>query len=130
MSPTLSGISIYMEVKMFYVIVISDFEAWVPQCSILGLLLFLIYVSDLSENLVSNNNVFADDFSVFSVFKNIDNSGINLDNNSWIFQWKMIFNFDPMKEDLESFFSQKPIAKQSPCFFIKFPLPKLNCRKI
>ena len=96
-----------MKIKMFYATVISDVEAWVPQGSILKLLLFLTYISDLSENLVSNDNLFADDFSVFSVFKNIDDSGINLNNDSWTFQWKMIFNSDPMKKYPEIVFLSK-----------------------
>ena len=101
-----------------------------PSGSILGLLLF-IYISDLSENLVSNNNLFADDFSIFSVFKNIDDSGINLSNDSQTFQWKMIFNFDPMKKDPEIILSLKNQTLNYPLFFfIEFPLTRLNCRKI
>ena len=118
-----------MEIKMFYATVISDVEACVPQGSILALLLFLIYISDLSENLVSNDNLFVDDFSVFSVFKNIDDSGINLNNNSRTFQWKMIFNSDPTKEDLEIIFSLKNQTLNHPLVFYRIPFTQTKLQK-
>ena len=56
-------------------------EARIPQGSILGLLLFLIYINDLSENLVSNPKLFADDTSRFSVIFDKDLSAKNLNDD-------------------------------------------------
>ena len=45
--------------------ILVNVEAGVLQSSILGPLLFLIYKNELSENLVSNPKLFADDTSFF-----------------------------------------------------------------
>ena len=49
----------------------ADVKARVPQWSILGPLLFLIYINDLSNGLNSNVKLFADDMSLFSAVHNI-----------------------------------------------------------
>ena len=53
-------------------------KAGVPQGSILGPLSFLIFINDLSDNLVSNPKLFADDTSIFSVVQDTSLSAKNL----------------------------------------------------
>ena len=84
----------------------------VPQGSVLGPLLFLIYINDLPENLVSVAKLFADDTSIFStVYDKIKTSmDLNQDLSTiekWALQWKMSFNPDLTKQATEVVFSRK-----------------------
>ena len=90
----------------------AQVEAGVSQSSVFGPLLLLIYINNLSENLVSNPKLIADDTSLFAAVKNVAASNIYLNNNlkrmgEWAFQWKMNYNPDPIKHAQELIFSRK-----------------------
>ena len=90
----------------------SDVRAGVPQGSILGPLLFLIYINDLSEGLSSIAKLFADHTSLFSVIHDSNTSTLELNSDltkktRWAFQWKMSFNPDPKKQAQKVIFSRK-----------------------
>ena len=86
--------------------------AGVPQGSILGPLLFLIYINDVPNELKSNAKLFADDTSLFTIVKDKTESATILSNNlseisKWIYHWKMLFNPDPCKPAQEVVFQLK-----------------------
>ena len=81
----------------------------VPQGSILGTLLFPIYINVIPDGLKTNVKVFADDASVFSVVKNKNYSTDDLTHDlslisKWVFKWKMLFNPEPTKPAREVIF--------------------------
>ena len=93
--------------------------AGVPQGSILGPLLLLVYINDLPNELKSNVKLFADDTSLFTVVKDKNESGNILNNDlfsisRWAYKWKMFFNPDPKKPAQEVLFSRKNQIQNHP----------------
>ena len=86
-----------------------DVKAAVPQGSII---LFLIYINDLPEGLITNVKLFADDTSLFSVVRDIAASTEELNNDltnisKWATQWKIIINPDLTKQAQKVIFRRK-----------------------
>ena len=114
----------------------ADVKAGVPQGSITRPLLFLIYINDLPEGLITNAKLFADDTSLFSIVRDIAASTEELNNDlrnisKWAYQWKMIFNSDLTKQAQEGIFSRKLNKPVHPYLtFNNSQLVKLNPRNI
>ena len=77
----------------------ADVNAGVTLESILWPLLFLLYVNDLTNDLLSSAKFLADDTSLFSVVFNVDASANELNDylakvQDWALQCKMSFNSD------------------------------------
>ena len=86
--------------------------AGVPQGSVLGSLLFLIYIDHKPEGIKSICKILADDTSLFSIVKKdkLCQNNLNFDLkkiSEWAHQWKMLFNPDPRKEATVVYFSRR-----------------------
>ena len=82
------------------------------QGTVLGSLLFLIYINDLPVGLPTNVKLFVDDTSPFSFVNNASVSASRLNSDlvktgNWDFNWEMSFNPDHTKQAKEVIFSKK-----------------------
>ena len=89
------------------VIVDGEVSSWksvlsgVPQGSVLGPILFLVYIDDLEEGVTGNILKFADDTKLFRKTKEIgDKKKLQDDIDTlvrWSEKWQMLFNFGKCK---------------------------------
>ena len=113
----------------------GDIKAGVPQGSVLGPLLFLVYINDLEVGIKSTVKFFADDTSIYSIVYDPVISAAELNHDldlikKWAHQWKMSFNPDPNKQAEEILFSNKlqsPV--HPPIFFNNIEVKRVNNHK-
>ena len=100
----------------------SPIEAGVTQGSVLGPILFLVYINDITDGLKSEVRIFANDTSLFVVVDDpvfsfeILNHDLQLI-EKWANQWKMSFNPDITKPQIEIIFSTKNVKPNHPPLF-------------
>ena len=87
-------------------------QAGVPQGSISGSIFFLVYINDLSIDIISTVKLFTDDTSPFSITNDAMTTTYELNKDlqkaaEWAYQWKMSFNPDLNKQAQDVIFSRK-----------------------
>ena len=113
----------------------SHIEAGVSQGSILGPLLFLVYINDRSEGLFLITKLFADDASLFSVVHDSQTASASLNGDltktfQRTYQWKILFNPDTSKKAQEIVFCCKKSVTNHVTIYINImPIIKENVRK-
>ena len=107
----------------------KEIRAGVPQGSVLGPLLFLVYINDMCEGLHSDAHQFADDTTLVHSFSNPSNA-VELINNdlctlsNWADKWRVTFN--PLKTSyLLMTFKKKP-PKLNPIIFYDTTISSSN----
>ena len=90
----------------------ADVSSGVPQGSVLGPVLFLLYINDLPNEIAVNCQMFADDAKMYQPIRSLeDHSRIQDDLDSlsvWSKQWLLAFNEDKCKV--------LHIGKKNPCY--------------
>ena len=107
--------------------------AGVPQGSVLGPLLFLIYINDICDNLTSEAFLFADDTSIFCPLGNNPINTANIINRDLerIYQWSChwLVSLNPTKTVYMLFSTKRTPSNIPPLYIGNVPLEMVDSHK-
>ncbi len=124
--PLLNWFSSYLSQRRQRVVYCNSSSSWssvnagVPQGSILGPLLFLIYINDIVDEIQSNIRLFADDTSLYIIVDTPLSSSTRLNQDlDTIHRWskKWLVNFNPAQTET-MLFSRKMNKPQHPDLYM------------
>ena len=118
--PLLNWFQTYLVGRLQRVIIKGQESTWlpitagVPQGSILGPLLFLIFINDLPQGIESNVDLFADDTSLLDIIDNPTSTSNKMNRDleaihDWALRWRVTFNPDKTVTMVFSTKVNKPI---------------------
>ena len=111
---------------------LCEILAGVPQGSILGPLLFLVFINDIDQGIHSDISLFADDTALIHSFSHVKISEISINEDlnilsKWSESWMIKFN--PTKTKFMLFSNKKKNKSQLHLFLNKIPLEQVKCSK-
>ena len=103
--PLLSWLRSFLNNRSQRVVLRGHYSSWtsvlsgVPQGTVLGPILFLIYINDISRRIMSNTKLFADDMKVYRLLRDTKKDVEELQKDlirleSWSNDWQLRFNTD------------------------------------
>ena len=103
--PLLSWLRSFLTFRYQRVVLRGHHSSWtpvlsgVPQGTVLGPILFLIYINDISQNIMSNTKLFADDMKVYRILRDTKEDVEELQKDlirleAWSNDWQLKFNID------------------------------------
>ena len=103
--PLLSWLRSFLTNRYQRVVLRGHHSSWtsvlsgVPQGTVLGPILFLICINDISRNIMSNTKLFADDMKLYRILRDTKEDVEELQKDlirleSWSYVWHLKFNTD------------------------------------